>query len=294
MDIKKYKVEENSDFRLTGSHVTYLTNETSLCEDEAKALKKLEKNTKKIAKLQEKLYADGKEGVIFVVQAMDAAGKDGTIRTVFGPLSTHGLKEVAFKGPSAEELGHDFLWRVAKNAPMKGEIAVFNRSHYEDVLVGSVRELYKGQAHAERIKADYSVIEDRLKDIKNYEKYLYRNSIRVVKLFLNVSKEEQTNRFISRAMEQKKNWKFNPGDIADQGLWDKYMEAYEVAINATSTEECPWYVVPADNKWYTRLVVSEIVLKTLEDMDPHFPESSEDELAYMKEYLASFGLPAEQ
>ena len=193
------------------------------------------------------------------------------------------MHEVAFKAPSSEELAHDYLWRVASKTPAKGEIAIFNRSHYEDVLIGKVRELYKSQANARRIDLD-KVIVNRYDDIRNFEEYLYRNNVRTVKIFLHVSKDEQARRFLSRIEEPEKNWKFSGSDYDERKYWDAYQEAFESAINATSTTHCPWYVVPADHKWYMRYVVSEIILATLKEMDPRFPEVTEERLATFAGY----------
>lgn len=273
MAFKKYVFDGSKKFAIAKS----LTDETSLCKDRKEAEAMMQKNGEEIDKLQEKLYAEKKEGVIFLFQAMDAAGKDGTIRAVLSVLSPHGVHEVAFKAPSSDELAHDFLWRVASKAPAKGEIAIFNRSHYEDVLIGKVKELYKSQANAKRIDLD-KVIENRYEDIRNFEEYLYHNNVRTVKIFLNVSKDEQARRFLSRIEEPEKNWKFSGSDYDERAYWDKYQEAFESAINATATKNCPWYVVPADHKWYMRYVVSEIILATLKEMDPQFPEVTKERL----------------
>ena len=279
MAFKKYVIDGSKEFKIAKSS----TDETSLCVDRKDAEAKLAKNIEEIDQLQEKLYAEKKEGVIFLFQAMDAAGKDGTIRAVLAALSPHGVHEVAFKAPSSDELAHDFLWRVASKTPAKGEIAIFNRSHYEDVLIGKVRELYRTQANARRIDLD-KVIENRYEDIRNFEEYLYHNNVRTVKIFLNVSKDEQARRFLSRIEEPEKNWKFSGSDYEERAYWDAYQEAFESAINATATEHCPWYVVPADHKWYMRYVVSEIILATLKDMDPRYPEVTADRLATFAKY----------
>lgn len=271
------------------------TKETSLCSDKEEALAQMEKNNAKMDELQAKLYAAKKEGVIFLFQAMDAAGKDGTIRSVLTCLSPHGVHEAAFKAPSSDELAHDFLWRIVKQVPAKGEIAIFNRSQYEDVLIGKVRELYRKQAHADRIDED-TVMEDRYTDIRNFEKYLYRNSIRTVKIFLHVSKDEQALRFLSRIEEPEKNWKFSAGDWEERAYWDAYQKAFEDAINATATREAPWYVVPADHKWYMRYLVSEILCDTLIDMDPQYPEVTSERLAEFEKLRDSIAkeLPEEK
>lgn len=251
------------------------TDETSLCNNREIAEKRMQENEQELDELQQKLYAEKKEGLIIVFQAMDAAGKDGTITHVLQCLSPHGVYEAAFKSPSSTELAHDFLWRVVQKVPAKGEIAIFNRSHYEDVLIGKVKELYTSQAHADHIDTD-KVIERRYTDIRNFEEYLYQNNVRVIKIFLNVSKEEQAKRFLSRIEEPEKNWKFSSSDVEERTYWDKYQNAFEDAVNATATSHCPWYVVPADHKWYMRYVVSEIILKTLKEMHPEYPVVSEE------------------
>ena len=279
MSIKKYRYDGSDPFRIDKCS----TDETSLCSDRGDAEARMAENNARIDELQARLYAEKREGVIFLFQAMDAAGKAGTIRAVLSCLSPHGVHEAAFKAPSSDELAHDFLWRVAAQVPAKGEIAIFNRSHYEDVLIGKVKELYRSQANARRIDLD-KVIEYRYEDIRNFEEYLYRNNVRTVKIFLNVSKEEQARRFLSRIEEPEKNWKFSGGDYEERAYWDAYQEAFESAINATSTEHCPWYVVPADHKWYMRYVVSEIILETLTDMDPQYPAVTADRLATFARY----------
>jgi PPK2 family polyphosphate:nucleotide phosphotransferase len=277
--LKKYRYDGSKKFKL--SKVS--TDETSYEEKREKAEEKMQKNFEKIGELQRRLYAEKKEGVIFLFQAMDAAGKDGTIAAVLTCLSPHGVTESAFKAPSSNELAHDFLWRIEHEAPMKGEIAIFNRSHYEEVLIYKVRKLWKNQANADRIDPD-KIMDYRYEDICNYERYLWHNNIRTVKIFLNVSRKEQARRFLSRIEEPEKNWKFSGSDFEERQYWDKYQEAFEEAINNTATKEAPWYVVPADHKWYMRLIVSEIILHTLKEMDPHYPEVTEDRLAQFGEY----------
>ena len=198
-------------------------------------------------------------------------------------LNPHGVSETAFKSPSSVEQSHDFLWRIEQHTPSKGEIAIFNRSHYEEVLVQRVKKMWKTQAYADRIDRD-EILENRYEDIRNYEKYLNHNSIRVVKLFLNVSKKEQARRFLSRIEEPEKNWKFSASDFEERQYWDEYQKAFEAAINKTATKESPWYVVPADHKWYMRYVVSEIILHTLKKMDPKYPEVTKERLEQFAEY----------
>ena len=254
------------------------TSDKKLCANREEAAARMQANNVEIDSLQSKLYADKKEGLIILFQAMDAAGKDGTIRAVLQCLSPHGVHESAFKAPNSTDLAHDFLWRIESEVPMKGEIAIFNRSHYEDVLIGKVKELYKNQAYAERIDRS-KIIDYRYEDIKNWETYLWHNNVRVVKIFLNVSKEEQAARFLSRIEEPEKNWKFSENDWNERKYWDAYQQAFEDCINKTSTKTAPWYVVPADHKWYMRYVVSEIILQTLREMNPKYPEVTEQRRA---------------
>ena len=277
--LKKYRYDGSRKFRL--SKVS--TSERSIEKDRKKAEERMLQNFGEIEELQRKLYADKKEGVIFLFQAMDAAGKDGTIAAVLTCLSPHGVNETAFKAPGAVEQAHDFLWRIEQAAPMKGEIAIFNRSQYEEVLVYRVKQMWNTQANARRIDPD-KIMDYRYEDIVNYEKYLWHNNVRTVKIFLNVSKKEQARRFLSRIEEPEKNWKFSGSDYEERVYWDEYQDAFESTINATATKHCPWYVVPADHKWYMRLVVSEIILHTLKEMDPQYPEVTAQRLEEFDSY----------
>lgn len=270
--MKKYIYDGSEKF----SSAKFNAKETgNLKKEEALAL--MNENLVKIDELQKKLYAEKKVGVIFLFQAMDAAGKDGTIQAVLSCLSPHGVKEYAFKAPNSTEVAHDFLWRIHQCVPERGQIAIFNRSHYEDVLVGKVHKLYKNQTKADYIKVS-EVMKNRYEDIRNFEKYLYNNSVRIVKIYLNVSKEEQAKRFLSRIEEPQKNWKFSMADIREREYWDEYQKAFADAVNETATKYCPWYVVPADHKWYMRYIVSQIILDTLKEINPKFPKVT-DEMA---------------
>ena len=248
-------------------------------------IKKTCENQEKISVLQEKLYADGKEGIVLVLQAIDAAGKDSTVKHVMSGINPQGVDVVSFKQPNSEELSHDFLWRVNKHLPQRGKIGIFNRSYYEDVLVVQVHKINRTYHMADRVVKmdDDKFFSKRYAHIRNYEEYLYDNSYRVVKIFLNVSKEEQKERFLERIDNPEKNWKFDAGDLKERALWDEYHKVFEDVINETATKECPWYVLPADQKWYTRYLVSEILLKTLEDIDPQFPDFPEEAKAEMME-----------
>lgn len=239
-------------------------------------------NIRKMADLQERLYAENRHAVLIVLQAMDAAGKDGTIRHVMTGLNPQGTQVVSFKAPSSEESDHDYLWRIARALPRRGEIGIFNRSHYEDVIVARVHDLVsRSQMPEELVGPD--IWNQRYRQIRDFERYLEENGITVVKIFLHVSKDEQRDRLLSRINEEEKNWKFSSGDIQERKYWDKYQEAYEQLLNHTSTPAAPWYVVPADRKWFARYLVSQIVLDTLEAIDPRFPELSAQERAVLAE-----------
>ena len=237
-------------------------------------------NLNKINKLQQALYAERKAGVIFIFQAMDAAGKDGTIRAVFGCLSPHGVNEFCFKTPTTEEKSHDFLWRFWKALPQRGFISIFNRSYYEDVLVGRVHRLYEQDKLPDFANTE-NIIEERYRYINQFEDYLTSTGTKVVKIFLDVSKKEQAKRFISRMEKPKKYWKISSNDLAEREYWDEYMQAFEDMVNKTASKKSPWYVIPADDKLYMRYVVSEIVRQTLEEINPKFPKSD-----YSEEYIS--------
>ncbi len=243
------------------------------------------KNQKRIIDLQDRLYADGREGLIIVLQAMDAAGKDSTVRHVLGGINPQGVDVYSFKQPSSEELSHDFLWRANTHLPKRGKIAVFNRSYYEDVLVVQVHQLQKGYALPERIArmSPEKFFKQRYRQIRNYEEYLYENGYRLVKVFLNVSKEKQKERFLERIDLPEKNWKFSSSDLKEREHWDEYQRIYQEVISATATEENPWYVIPADHKWYARYLISEAIARTMKDMDPQYPTLPKSEAARLQE-----------
>ena len=277
------------DCRFDGSHQFNLSKyPTSAKVDKAKKAEYVEltaKNTQLLAELQEKLYADGREGVVIMLQAMDAAGKDSTIKHVMSGVNPQGFSVYGFKTPSKEELAHDYLWRAVKNLPQRGNIAVFNRSYYEDVLVVRVKDLRKTYAMPERCLdgSDDAFFDKRYRQIRDFEEYLWENGYRLLKIFLNIGLEEQKERFLARTDEPAKNWKFSPGDLDERALWPQYMDAFEKAIANTSTEHAPWYVIPADQKWYARWLVSEAVVGILKDCDPQFPEMSPEDRAKMAE-----------
>ncbi|MGN0971700.1 MAG: PPK2 family polyphosphate kinase, partial [Aristaeellaceae bacterium] len=242
-------------------------------------------NIARACQLQEMLMAEGREGLIVAIQARDAAGKDSLIKKVFSGLNPAGLTVHAFKAPTSKELSHDYLWRIMQAVPPRGQIGVFNRSHYEDVLVTRVHHLEKGYAMPQRCLTE-DFYPRRYAQLRSWEQYLYENGYRMIKLFLNVSKEEQRKRFLDRMELAEKHWKLSLADMKERAQWDEYDQAYEDAINATATPESPWYVVPADNKWYTRYLVSQILVDTLEAMNPAWPPLDSAEAAKIPAAIA--------
>ena len=237
-----------------------------------------EANMTQAAMLQEKLYAAKQEGLVFALQARDAAGKDSLIKKVFSHLNPAGLKITSFKVPNKTDLAHDYMWRINRAMPERGTIGVFNRSHYEDVLVVQVHQMQKEYNLPPRCKTE-DFFERRYRQLNNWEQYLWENGYRMVKVFLNVSEEEQKRRFLDRMELPAKHWKLSAGDMKERALWEDYERVFESCINATGTEHAPWYVLPADDKWYARYLMSEIIVKTLEEMDPQFPPLDAEEAA---------------
>ncbi len=228
------------------------------------------RNMAEAALLQDKLHAAKKEGLIIALQARDAAGKDSLIKKVFGRLNPATLRVSSFETPTHIDLSHDYLWRVSQALPERGAIAVFNRSHYEDVLVVRVHQMQKDYRMPERcLTPDF--FERRYRQLNNWETYLWENGFRMVKIFLNISRDEQKQRFMDRLELSEKHWKLSVGDMKERALWEAYDEAFEKCINATGTKIAPWYVLPADNKWYPSYLMSEILVRTLREMDPAYP-----------------------
>lgn len=241
----------------------------------------------KLDELQRRLYADDRWSLLTVFQAMDAAGKDGTIRAVLSGVDPAGCQVSSFKAPSSEELDHDFLWRVTRRLPERGRIGVFNRSHYEEVLVVRVHpEFLDGQRLPHRPEKLDELFAERLESIVEYERHLARSGTAIVKIWLNVSREEQRARFLERLDEPEKNWKFNSGDVKERGHWDAYMAAYQYALRATSKPWAPWYAIPADSKSFARMAVAEILVATLEKIEPSYPLALESEKARFAEMRA--------
>jgi PPK2 family polyphosphate:nucleotide phosphotransferase len=266
---KQFRIDKPKHFRIADhdpADCAGLTTDKS----EAKAM--LAAGIERLTDLQQRLYADNRWSVLIVLQAMDAAGKDSLIKHVMSGVNPQGVDVRSFKQPSAEELDHDFLWRIGKALPSRGRIGIFNRSHYEEVLAVRVhRELLERQNLPDSL-AEKKVWKHRFDDIRAFEQHLARNGTVVLKFFLNVSEEEQRKRFLERLDEPDKRWKFSMGDIEERKLWPKYMAAYEEAIRETSRDDAPWYVVPADNKWFTRLVVAAAVVAALEKLKLEYPK----------------------
>jgi PPK2 family polyphosphate:nucleotide phosphotransferase len=264
---KKVSLRKDFDPDFTGDFV-----------DKAGALEKLSTNVERVSELQEMLYAQDKYALLIIFQAMDAAGKDGAIEHVMSGVNPQGCHVTSFKAPSSEELDHDYLWRAHKALPARGMIGIFNRSYYEETLVVRVHpEILAGQK-LPKTALEGDVWARRFKEINNFEKYLVRNGIVVVKFFLNISKAEQKKRFLARIDEPDKNWKFSVADYRERSHWDDYQHAFEQTLENTSTDWAPWFVIPADNKWFARLAISQIITATLEGLDLSFPKVDEARL----------------
>jgi PPK2 family polyphosphate:nucleotide phosphotransferase len=241
------------------------------------AREELQSDLEELAKAQDLLYADDRYSVLVVLQAMDAAGKDGTIKHVMSGLNLQGCQVFSFKKPSTEELDHNFLWRYMRCLPERGRIGIFNRSYYEDVLVVKVHPEILEAGRLPPGKRGKSFWHGRYEDINSFERHLTRNGTAILKLFLNVSKKEQKRRFLERLEDPEKHWKFSAADLAERAHWDEYMEAYEDALSATSTDYAPWYVVPADHKWATRALVADLLTTTMRSLDLRYPELSQEQ-----------------
>ena len=247
-------------------------------EDKPKAKEALSLGVELLAELQDMLYAHDRYALLLIFQAMDAAGKDGAIKHVMSGINPQGCQVYSFKAPSSEDLDHDFLWRCMRCLPERGRIGIFNRSYYEETLVVRVHKELLDKQHLPPALVTKDIWDERFKDIRAFERYLTRNGVIVRKFFLNVSKKEQRKRFLSRIEEPEKNWKFSASDIEERGYWDDYMAAYEDMIRNTATKRAPWYVVPADNKWFTRVVVAAAVIEALESLDLAYPKVSDAKL----------------
>lgn len=278
---KPFNITDGKEFKL--KHIDPNDTLDLKSEDKPKAKEALQNGIELLAELQDKLYAQDRWSVLLIFQAMDAAGKDGAIKHVMSGINPQGCQVFSFKAPTSEDLDHDYLWRCSKHLPERGRIGIFNRSYYEETLVVRVHEeILAKQKLPEKLVTKH-IWDERFQDIRNFEKYLNRNGTIVRKFFLHVSKDEQKKRFLERIDNPEKNWKFSSADARERGHWDEYMEAYEEMIRNTATKNSPWYVVPADNKWFTRLVVAAAVIEALDSLDLEYPEVGEEKLKELAE-----------
>jgi PPK2 family polyphosphate:nucleotide phosphotransferase len=282
-----FRVTQGEKFRLKdvdpGDTLTFTS------EDKPRAKEALAMGTEELASLQDMLYAQDCWAVLLIFQAMDAAGKDGVIKHVMSGVNPQGCQVYSFKAPSSEDLDHDYLWRCMKRLPERGRIGIFNRSYYEETLVVRVHPEFLAKQKLPAGLVTKTIWRERHEDICNFERYLTRNGVVIRKFFLHVSKNEQKKRFLERLENSEKHWKFSANDAKEREFWNDYMEAYEDTIRHTATKEAPWYVVPADNKWFTRVVVGAAVIDTLASLGLHYPEVSDEklkELAAAKRALA--------
>jgi PPK2 family polyphosphate:nucleotide phosphotransferase len=283
---KRYSITDGSKFKLKQIDPSDIGKLEA--EDKPRSKELLAQGIDVLTELQDKLYAQDRWSVLLIFQAMDAAGKDGAIKHVMSGVNPQGCQVSSFKGPSAEELDHDYLWRCLKHLPERGRIGIFNRSYYEEVLVVRVHpDMLRKQKIPQKLLTN-DVWKDRYKDIRNFERYLARNGTVIRKFFLHVSRNEQRKRFLERIDNSDKNWKLSVADANERGYWNDYMEAYEEMIQNTSSPYAPWIVVPADNKWFTRLVVAATVIDTLASLDLHYPavdDAKRRELQLVKKKL---------
>ena len=277
MDLAKFRVKEGEKLSLRERPTD--AGDTDRAEIEGQLPEQLER----IRRLQDAFYADGREGIVFLLQGMDASGKDSLVKHVMAGMNPQGVQVHSFKAPTGEELAHDYLWRIVRELPERGKIGIFNRSQYEDVLAVLLRGIWKTYRLPERVLEDgeKDFFQKRYRQIRDFEEYLYENGYRMVKVFLHLSKEEQRERFLERLEEPDKRWKFAPSDLRDRALFEEYQALYEEVLEETSTGHSPWYVLPADQKWYTRYLMAELVAETLEACEPRYPEPGEEALAEM-------------
>ncbi len=277
MDGSSFLVKPNTKVDLSN----YKTDDTGNYSSKKDAGENLKKNIKKMIKLQGKLYAEDKYSMLLIFQAMDAAGKDGTIKHVMSGLNPQGTQVYSFKQPSVEELNHNYLWRINKALPDRGKIGIFNRSYYEEVLVVRVHNLIENEKiPPELIKGN--IWQKRFKEINNFEKYLSDNGTVILKFFLHVSKDEQKRRFLKRIDKKSRNWKFSESDLREREYWDEYQNCFQEAISDTSTRYAPWYIIPADHKWYMRLAVSEIIVDTMSKLPIDYPKLNDKQLKVLQ------------
>jgi PPK2 family polyphosphate:nucleotide phosphotransferase len=284
----------SKDFRVQEGHDVNLDKWPTLAEPVYKSKQEYKKflgeHVEKLSSLQQMLYASNRHAILLIFQAMDAAGKDGAIKHVMSGVNPQGCQVFSFKHPTATELEHDFLWRTTRELPERGRIGIFNRSYYEEVLIARVHpEILRNEDIPDTKQHGKSIWHHRYRSILDLERHLTRNGTRIIKFYLHMSKDEQRKRFLERIDQAEKNWKFSAADIKERGFWKQYMAAYEACLSATSTDEAPWYIVPADDKENARLIVSRILLDTLDDLDMSYPVSTDErrsELLTIRKQLA--------
>jgi PPK2 family polyphosphate:nucleotide phosphotransferase len=273
MNISNYRISGKRKINLSKAS----TSETDIYQSKIDAKEKLRENIDKLSELQEVLYAHDHYSVLIILQAMDTAGKDGIIKHVMKGLNPQGTHVRSFKQPSVEELDHDYLWRVNHQLPERGQIGIFNRSYYEEVLVVKVHDLIKDQHIPPQLITE-DIWRTRYRQMNDYEKYLTENGIILLKFFLHISKDEQKDRLIKRIDDKSKNWKFSASDLSERKYWNEYQQCYQDAINETCSEHAPWFVIPSDKKWFARLVVSEVIVQTLSKLNLGFPTLDEEKM----------------
>jgi PPK2 family polyphosphate:nucleotide phosphotransferase len=278
---KPFRISDGKNFKLKNIDPADTLHFKS--EDKPKAKEALKWGIDILSELQDKLYAQDRWSILLIFQAMDAAGKDGAIKHVMSGINPQGCQVFSFKAPTSEDLDHDYMWRCLKRLPERGRIGIFNRSYYEETLVVRVhQEILAKQKLPEKLKTKH-IWNERFEDIRNIEKYLSRNGVVIRKFFLHVSEEEQKKRFLERIDNEDKNWKFSSADAKERGYWKDYMKAYEDMIRNTASKDSPWYVIPADNKWFTRLVVAAAVIDTLDSLDLQYPKVQKEKLRELEE-----------
>lgn len=281
MDTRKYLVEANQELYLRN----YATTEKGGIEERELLENEIPQSVSKLKDLHWKLHAEEKKGILVVLQAMDAAGKDEAISYIFSNLNAQGLKTTTLGKPSDTEMSHDYLWRIHEGLPARGQIGILNRSHYEEVIATRVHDLLGEETIPDHLEKEEDIWQVRYRQINNFEQYMVENGFHVVKFFFHVSKEEQRKRLLERMKDPKKNWEFSFNDVREREHWDSYQEIFEDMLRHTSTEHAPWYVLPADDEWYSRYIITEVVIELLEKLDPQFPEISDEDRQKLNDYI---------
>lgn len=280
MDINRYKVEAGEQVDLR----KYAATEDHGFSDEELLEKQIPKSVAHLKDLHWRLHADSKKGILVVLQAMDAAGKDEAISYIFSNLNAQGLKTTSFQKPSDTELSHDYLWRIHEGLPARGQIGILNRSHYEEVIAPRLHDLLGDETIPDFTDKE-GVWKVRFRQINDFERYMDENGFHVIKFFFNVSKDEQKKRLLERMKDPKKNWEFSFSDVEERQHWDDYQEIFEEMLSHTSSEYAPWYILPADDEWYSRYIITKVMISCLEQIDPQFPEITDEDRKKLDEYI---------